>query len=145
MKENLTHAAFIAFYFRENIRNERVGLRKGKKLLPQVLFSEKIDMRSQVFNKYWPFFALNQSSQVNIYQIQRRLMVTFVLIKQEALPVSPSPYSAIESVSLSTPAPAPFCELSDCLPALLLSKLKLRKTLHSFSYQILGNHVSGKQ
>lgn len=38
------------------------------------------------------------------------------------LPVSPSPYSAIESVSLSGPCFVTF-EATECLPALLLSSL----------------------
>lgn len=44
-------------------------------------------------------------------------------------PVSPSPYSAIESVSLSTPGC--FAEWADCCPALLLSNLN-DKTISYF-------------
>lgn len=44
------------------------------------------------------------------------------------LPVSPSPYSAIESVSLSGPGLIGF-DATDCRPTLLLSSLKMEATV----------------
>lgn len=49
------------------------------------------------------------------------------------LPVSPSPYSAIESVSLSGPCFV-WLEATECRPALLLSSLLWRCGLRVFAF-----------